>query len=278
MGAGQPAAGKGRRFVLLLEYDGGRYAGSQMQKNAATVQGVLEDAIEKATGGRARAALAGRTDAGVHACGQVASFLSGTRLDADTLRRALNAWLPDDVAVLAAAEAPADFDVRRAARRRHYRYVIENRPSRPALARSRVWHVAAPLDVAAMAQAAARVLGRRDFAAFAGRLERAGSGGVRDLQRFAVRRMGSRVCCDLVANSFLPHQVRRMVGALVEVGLGRLGPGEYERLLDGPPASAGPAAPAQGLYLMGVEYDTPLFPGTSACAGSKAGSGAPALD
>lgn len=277
MGAGQQTGADGRRFVLLLEYDGGRYAGSQMQKNARTVQGVLEDAIEKATGRRARAAFAGRTDAGVHACGQVASFLSETRLDAGTLRRALNAWLPEDVAVLAAAQAPVDFDVRRAARRRHYRYLIENRPSRPALARSRVWHVAAPLDVAAMAQAGGRVLGRRDFTAFAGRLERAG-GGVRDLQRFAVRRLGTRVCCDLVANSFLPHQVRRMVGALVEVGLGRLGPGEYERLLDGPPASAGPAAPAQGLYLMGVEYDTPLFPGAASCAAGGAGSDAPALD
>jgi len=253
------AALAARRFVLLLEYDGGGYAGSQLQKNAPTVQLVLEDAIETATGEHSRAAFAGRTDAGVHARGQVASFLSKTRLDADTLCRALNAWLPEDVAVLAVAEAPVDFEVRRDALRRHYRYVIDNRPARPALERERAWHVATPLDVEAMAEAARRLVGRRDFAAFAGRLERSESSSVRELQRFDVRRRGPTVVCDLAVNAFLPHQARRMVGALVDVGTGKRSVAEYEALLAGAPGSAGPAAPARGLYLMGVEYPARLF-------------------
>jgi len=248
-----------RRFALLLEYDGGRYAGSQLQANALTVQAVLEDAIEKATEERSRAAFAGRTDAGVHARGQVASFVSRTRLDAETLCRALNAWLPADVVVRAVVEAPVDFDVRRHAWRRHYRYVIDNAAVRPALERERVWHVATPLDAEAMARAARSVLGRRDFAAFAGPLERAGAGTVRELLCFDVRREGNAIVCDLVADAFLPHQVRRMVGALVEVGAGRRSVEEYAALLAGPPASAGPAAPAQGLYLIRVEYTWDLF-------------------
>ncbi len=243
-----------RRMVLLLEYDGARYAGSQLQKNAPTIQSALEDAIEKATTQRSRAAFAGRTDAGVHARGQVASFLTTSSLAAPTLERALNSWLPRDVVVRAAAEAAVVFDVRRAARRRHYRYVIDNGRQRPALERNRAWHVAQSLDDGAMAAAARTILGRHDFAAFAGTLDRPGASTVRTLSCFSVSRRGNDVVCNVVADAFLPHQVRRMVGALVSVGLGKLGVEEYRSLLDGPPSSAGPAAPAHGLYLISVEY------------------------
>lgn len=248
-----------RRLALLIEYDGAGYAGSQLQTNAVTVQSVLEEAIERVTGKRPRVAFAGRTDAGVHARGQIASFLSRSSLDAGVLQRALNAHLPADVVVREAVDATLDFDPRRDAVRRHYRYVIENDATRPALDRDRAWYVAAPLDVAMMACAAERVLGQRDFAAFASRLDSPDASTVRELQRFDVRRRGSTVVCDLVANAFLPHQVRRMVGALVEVGRGKHDAEAYAGLLCGAPASAGPAAPAHGLYLMAVEYATPLF-------------------
>jgi tRNA pseudouridine38-40 synthase len=248
-----------RRVALLIEYDGARFAGSQLQSNAVTVQGVLEDAIVKATGEPSRAAFAGRTDAGVHARGQVVAFSTGSRLDCETLQRALNAWLPDDVAVKAVAEVAPEFDPRRDTRRRWYRYVIDNGDVRPALDRGRAWHVAGTLDVEAMAAAAARLVGRHDFAAFASRLEDASASTVRELYAFKVSKDGDSVQIDVTANAFLPHQVRRMTGALVEVGRGKLSPEALGTLLEGPPASAGPAAPAHGLYLMTVEYETPLF-------------------
>jgi tRNA pseudouridine(38-40) synthase len=135
MAADEPAPEAARRRVaLLLEYDGSRFAGSQLQAEARTVQGVLEDAIEKATGERGRVAFAGRTDAGVHACGQVAAFSTTSRLDEDTLVRALNAWLPEDAVVLEARDVPLTFDPRREAVRRSYRYGIGTR-SRVARAR-----------------------------------------------------------------------------------------------------------------------------------------------
>jgi tRNA pseudouridine38-40 synthase len=248
-----------RRVALLLEYDGARFAGSQLQSNAITVQGVLEDAIVKATEESSRAAFAGRTDAGVHAQGQVAAFSTGSRLDCETLRRALNAWLPDDVAVKAAADVGPDFDPRRDARRRRYRYVVDNGEARSALERGRAWHVAGHLDVEAMATAAAQLVGRHDFAAFASRLEDASASTVRELYSFEVARDGKSILVEVEANAFLPHQVRRMTGALVEVGRGKVTPKAYAALLQGPPASVGPAAPPHGLYLMAVEYETPLF-------------------
>ncbi|HWO73140.1 MAG TPA: hypothetical protein VNN21_06240, partial [Dehalococcoidia bacterium] len=185
--------------------------------------------------------------------------LKEVRLDEDTLVRALNAWLPEDAVVLEARDVPPTFDPRREAVRRSYRYVIENRPVRPALERDRVWHVPGELDLACMQQAASGLVGTRDFAAFASRPEAEGASTVRDLQRFAVTCSGSHIWLDVEANAFLPHQVRRMTGALVEVGRGKLTPEEYVSLLEGPPGSAGPAAPARGLYLMRVEYADPIF-------------------
>jgi len=253
------AVQKDRRVALLLEYDGGRFAGSQLQSNAVTVQGVLEDAIAKTTEESTRVAFAGRTDAGVHARGQVAAFSTASRLDCETLRRALNAWLPEDVAVRQVTEVDPGYDPRRDARHRWYRYLIDNNNVRPALERGRAWHVSGALDIEAMSDAAQRLLGTHDFAAFASRLEDATASTVRELYRFEVSRRGFTIALDVEANAFLPHQVRRMTGALVEVGRGKLTPHEYEALLKGAPASAGPAAPALGLYLMRVEYESRLF-------------------
>lgn len=249
----------GRRIVLLLEYDGGRFAGSQLQKNALTVQAVLEQAIERATSAQSRAAFAGRTDAGTHARGQVASFVTESRLDAPTMVRALNAWLPEDVVVRDAVEAGTSFDVRRHAERRSYRYIVRTGSVRPALDRQRAWYVSGALDVDAMNEAASRILGTHDFAAFAGPMEKADASTIRALYSLTVRRHGDDVTIDAEASSFLPHQVRRFAGALVEVGRGRLSADDFEKLLQGPPASAGPVAPAHGLCLMRVDYETPLF-------------------
>ena len=252
-----------RRFALLMEYEGTRYAGSQLQKRQPTIQSVLEAAVEQVTGQASRVAFAGRTDAGVHARGQVASFLSATRLAPAVLQRALNARLPVDVAVRALVEAPEDLDVRRHALRRTYRFVIDNRPMRPALGREQAWHIPQPLDVEAMSRAAQSILGTHDFAPFASALEDPDASTVRDLQRFEVCRQDSHVVCEVTANAFLPHQVRRMAGALVQVGRGKLTPEDYAALLDAPRSTAGPAAPARGLCLMTVEYETPLFPDIS---------------
>jgi tRNA pseudouridine38-40 synthase len=151
------------------------------------------------------------------------------------------------------------FDPRRDAVRRWYRYVIDNRAERPALDRRRAWYVAGELDGLAMHEAAQTILGTHDFAAFASRFDNPDLSTVRDLWRFDVVRSGSRLILDVEGNAFLPHQVRRMTGALVEVGRGKLGVGEYGRLLEGPPASAGPVAPPQGLCLMRVEYPVSPF-------------------
>lgn len=248
-----------RRLALLLEYDGTAFAGSQLQASARTVQGVLEAAIAKTTQEELRVAFAGRTDAGVHAEGQVASFVTHSALSCSTLRRALNAWLPEDVAVRDVVEVGAAFDPRRTALRRRYRYEIANLGVRPVLDRERAWHVPQALDLDAMAEAAHSVLGHHDFAAFASRLENEGASTHRHLMRFDVTGSEHRVICVLEANAFLPHQVRRMVGALVEVGKGKLDPAGYYAMLKGAPTSAGPAAPPHGLYLERVFYPDDLF-------------------
>ena len=258
-----------RRLALLLEYDGTLYAGSQLQSNAPTVQSVLETVIEQITTQRVRVAFAGRTDAGVHARGQVASFVTESRLPAEVMQRALNARLPDDVVVRSAADVDLDFDPRRHARRRHYRYLIANSPTRSALHRQRAWYVGRVLDVAAMAAAAQTIVGTHDFRAFASKLPDPSASTVRELQRFDVHRRGNEIALDVVGNAFLPHQVRRMAGALVEVGKSKLGVEEFSRLLAGEPASSGLVAPPHGLYLLRVQYDTVVFPtldsGCGAC-------------
>ncbi len=243
-----------RRIALLLEYDGTAYRGSQYQDNGPSIQAELESAIEKLTGVLlARAAFAGRTDTGVHALGQVVAFDTRGRLDEAEFVSGLNHFLPLDIAVRAANEVKPSFDPRRDARSRAYRYRIDTRPVRSPLLRDRVWHVGRPLDVGAMQRAARRFEGAHDFAAFAGAYEGSTS---RTLRRCDVRACGAGVTVDMEAEAFLPHQVRRTVGPLVEVGLGRMSEEAMAALLEAAvPSSAGPAAPACGLYLSHIKYE-----------------------
>lgn len=246
----------GRRLALLLEYDGTAFAGSQLQPAVRTVQEVVEAALERFTGRQTRIALAGRTDTGVHALGQVAALDIETAHAPEVVRDALNHFLPEDVVVRSVAEVVAGFDPRRHAVARTYRYRIEDGRVRAPLTRHRAWQVERPLDASAMAAALALLpVGvSRDWAAFSGAVP-AGYPTLRTLLDAHVERCGPQaVQVTLEADGFLPHQVRLTVGTLHRVGAGRLSPAEFAALVDGPPASAGPAAPPQGLTLVAVRY------------------------
>ena len=243
-----------RRIALVIEYEGTAYAGSQYQKNARTVQGELEKALRKLTGKAIRVALAGRTDAGVHARGQVAAFLTTVPYELGVFQRALNSYLPQDIAVRSVQEVALSFDVRRHARRRWYRYRIYNGRWRRPLFRSRCWHVPEPLDAEAMREAAQQMLGRRDFAALAA--PAAGRSTVRTVHWTEVRRQRCWVVFDIEGDAFLPQQVRRTIGALVRVGQGKeTVEGFRDLLASGRPGAASFAAPAAGLCLMAVRYE-----------------------
>ncbi|HEY8170298.1 MAG TPA: tRNA pseudouridine(38-40) synthase TruA [Candidatus Limnocylindria bacterium] len=239
-----------------LEYDGTAFAGSQVQPNARTVQGELEKALNRLIGEGTRVRLAGRTDAGVHATGQVAAFCLPGPLPRGgglpELQRRLNAALPSDLAVRALRPVARSFDPRRDALRRVYRYRIRmNGSSRP-LERHRTLEIDDRLDVVAMQAAAARMVGERDFAALG---SHARGRTVRDLSEVRVRRTGDLVEIRVTANAFLRRMVRSLVALLLEVGRGRLAPETIEEVLDGGRrALHGRAAPPRGLTLESVVY------------------------
>ena len=245
---------RGRRIALLLEYDGTGYRGSQLQHNGPSIQSELEAAINNLTTRPARVAFAGRTDAGVHALGQVAAFDTEATIPVAEIVRGLNHFLPEDVVVRAAKDVSLTFDPRGDAVARGYRYRIDNRPQRPALDRNRVWHEPRALDMTAMRRGASLLAGKHDFAAFTPPTDKPTQ---RTMARCVVRgELRSEIVVEVEARSFLTHQVRRMVGPLVEVGLGRMTVAELGALLDeAVPSSAGPAAPAAGLYLVRVRYE-----------------------
>lgn len=251
---GAPASGGdgvGRSWKARVAYEGTRYAGFQVQPNAPTVQAELERALAEISGEPVRIAGAGRTDAGVHATGQVISFRSATRLDATTIRRGVNALLPADIAMLDVEEAREDFHARFSATGREYEYRIRNAPQRDPLERRREHWLPRPLDLDAMERAAASLIGRRDLSAFA-----TGPGGVREIRRAAWRREGSLLRFGIEADGFLRGMVRAIVGTLVWVGSGRISAEELATVVAGRDRSrAGPSAPAAGLCLVAVSYD-----------------------
>lgn len=243
-----------RTFRTTLEYEGTRYAGWQRQPRDATVQQVLEEAIRTITGESVSVAGSGRTDAGVHALGQVASFRVATSMEPERLKRALNAVLPEDVAVLEIEEAPEEFHARFTAHRKLYRYEILNHPQRRVLHRERRQREARPLDVEAMRKAAASLVGRHDFAAFTCSGSNPGST-VRTLDRLDVVREGEIVAVEAEGGGFLYKMVRTIVGTLLEVGRGERPPGSMSDVLAGRDRTrAGPSAPARGLTLVSVTY------------------------
>jgi tRNA pseudouridine38-40 synthase len=249
------------RWALLIEYDGAPFVGWQRQANGVSVQDVLERAAARlARGGAVSTVVAGRTDAGVHAAGQVAELTVPAALDADRLRDALNYHMkPHPVAVLRAAPAPEGWSARFSAIRRTYRYAILNRRARPALDLGRVWHVPAPLDTDAMAAGAALLLGRHDFTSFRAAACQA-KNPLRTLDRLDVTRRGEVIEITAEARSFLHHQVRNMVGTLKLVGDGSWRPDRVAAALAARDrGAAGPTAPAAGLCLMGVAYPADPF-------------------
>lgn len=246
------------RYKLTIEYDGTRFAGWQMQESLPTVQGVLADAIEKLSGERVHVAGAGRTDAGVHATGQVAHIDLTRHWRPDTVRDGLTAHLrPHPVAVLAAEVVEPEFEARFSAIRRHYLYRIVNRRPDLALDRDRAWRVPQRLDAEAMHEAAQRLLGKHDFSTFRAAECQAASP-VKTLDQLDVSRVGADIRIVTSARSFLHHQVRSMVGSLMRVGEGRWMADDLAAALEARDrARCGPMAPACGLYLTQVDYPQP---------------------
>ncbi|MFT8242602.1 tRNA pseudouridine(38-40) synthase TruA [Roseomonas sp. BN140053] len=244
-------------YALLVEYDGSPFAGWQRQENALSIQQVIEEAAGALNHDRvASTTAAGRTDAGVHAVGQVVQLEVAADLPPGRLREALNFHLlPHPVAVVAAARAPEGWNARFSATGRAYRYRILNRQARAALDFGRVWHVPRPLDAAAMHAAAQTLLGRHDFSSFRASSCQA-KDALRTLDRLDVSRFGPEIEIIAEARSFLHHQVRNLVGTLAQVGLGRQ-PVEWPRaVLDARDRGrAGQTAPAQGLCLTAVRYE-----------------------
>lgn len=257
------------RWALLLEYDGGSFVGWQRQDSGLSVQQVLEAAAARLNRGAPVASIvAGRTDAGVHAAGQVAQIDLPDGLDPRKVRDALNFHMkPHKVVVLQAVRPPDGWNARFSAVRRRYRYCILNRRSRPALRWGQVWHVAAPLDAAAMHAAAQSLLGRHDFTSFRAAACQAKSP-LRTLDRLDVRQEGALITLDVEARSFLHHQVRNFVGTLRLVGDGSWPIARVAAALAAHDRSAaGPTAPAEGLCLMQVGYPDDPFAATSAPTG-----------
>ena len=243
------------RYRLLIEYDGGPFVGWQMQAGGPSVQGVLTQAIAAFADEKVTVHGAGRTDAGVHALGQVAHVDLTVDWRPDRVRDALNANLrPNPVALLAVEKAAGSFHARFSAKRRHYLYRIVNRRADLALERNRAWRVPRPLDAAAMHAAAQRLIGKHDFTTFRAADCQAKSP-VKTLDRLDVERAGDEVRVHASARSFLHHQVRSMVGSLVLVGEGKWSADDFSAALAARSrAACGPVAPPEALYLVSVDY------------------------
>ena len=244
------------RYKLTIEYDGTPFVGWQRQENGPSVQGALEEAVLAFSGERTSVSGAGRTDAGVHAMGQVAHFDLATEKPVDTVRSAINFHLkPNPIAVTEVEIVPADFHARFSATARRYRYLILNRRAPPALDRGRVWHVPVPLDTGAMAEAASLLIGHHDFNSFRSTACQAKSS-IRTLDQLDVMRVDEKIQIDVGARSFLHNQVRILVGTLQFVGRGQWSQCDVaEALAARDRTRAGPTAPPQGLCLIEVRYD-----------------------
>lgn len=243
------------RVKLELEYDGGAYVGWQVQPNGPTIQAAVEGALAKLHGTPVAIEVAGRTDAGVHARGQVVAFTEPNPLPLQAYARGLNSILADDVAVVRASHVADDFDPRRHAKGKRYRYTIFNAPYPSPLLRRFAWQLFPPLDVGAMRAASQALLGRHDFSAFRA-ADCQAANPVRELRQITLAGDGGGlITLDFEGTAFLKHMVRNLVGTLVEVGRGKQPPDWVAQVLAGRDrTAAGPTAPAHGLCLEVVFY------------------------
>ena len=242
---------------LTIEYDGTAYHGWQRQASVPTIQHAIESAIARISRESVTVIGAGRTDAGVHALAQTANFHTRATLDPAAWQRALNAVLPDDIAVIAAEAVDDSFHARFSARGKRYRYLVMNRPSPSPLWRRSAWHLFRPLNLARMRRGAAFLIGSHDFSAFraSDHAHHPSDDTVCRLMRCAIRRDGDLVLFDLESDRFLKYMVRNIVGTLVQVGIGARDPRQIQAILAGKDRThAGPTAPPQGLTLTAVVY------------------------
>jgi len=243
------------KIVLIMEYDGTRYHGFQLQVDLPTIQGETEEALYQLTGERTRVITASRTDAGVHAKAQVASFRSRSRLPLRAFINGLNYYLPRDIAIKAAYRVEDSVNVRRDAISREYCYYILNSLTRSPLRKGFSYQVSGELNIEAMNQACQALIGEHDFASFASRMDAATKHTIRHIHRAQLEKMEELVVLNITANSFLPHQVRNTAGALLKIGLGRMSIDDFYAIIEARKVGlAGPTAPACGLCLMRINY------------------------
>ena len=243
-----------RNLVLTVSFDGTNYSGFQVQKNAVTVQGVLEKTLSKILQEKVRLRSAGRTDSGVHALAHIASFKTKTTFPLAALKRALNSLLPRDIVIGKIEEAPLSFHPRYEAMSKWYRYTLRNHASRSPFDRFYTTFYPHPLDIRAMQKASRYLMGRNDFKSFQARDKKERSS-VRKIRRLSIRKKSPYVFIDIEGNGFLYKMVRTIVGTLLEVGRGKRDPAEIKKILSQKDRSkAGPTAPAQGLSLVSVRY------------------------
>lgn len=248
------------KTVLVLEYDGANYCGFQFQNNVKTVQDEIEKALLKLTGETLRVVSASRTDSGVHARGQVVSYRTAGRLAEERILNGFNYYLPQDIAVKAVYKVNSRFNIQKDAVSREYSYLIRNSRTRSPLQRAYTHQVGGALDIEAMNQACELLLGEHDLSSFITDFSQSIiKSTIKTVLSARVEKEGDRVTFNIVANAFLPHQVRNTVGALIKVGLGKITVDDFKTLMEArKPGLAGPTVPAQGLYLMKVNYPRPL--------------------
>jgi len=244
-----------RNIKLVIEYDGTNYQGWQVQPKGPTIQGVIEEKLSLITGEEVNLIGSGRTDAGVHALGQVASFKTQSQMDGRSIQRALNSLLPTDIVIKKVEEVEEDFHARKQSKSKIYEYRILNRPIRSAFHRGYAWHIPQKLNLKEMEKAAQSLIGEHDFSSF-----RSVGTPMRTSIRRVIRVEWKRerdglVRFEIEANGFLKQMVRAIVGTLIEVGKGKICSEEFRRILESRDRkTAGPTAPAHGLFLKEVKY------------------------